>query len=396
MLPLFLACLCLALIAYTFAGYAVVMACLARLRPRPWKADPAASDAEVRMGLSLVLCAHDTAERIQARVQNLIDCEWEGPRQVVVFCDGCNQVTLAALRAFSPSGVEWTLCESATRVGKAQGLNTALAHCRYPLVVLCDLRQRFAPDALTHLANPFADPQVGAVSGLLEIASSSSGSGQGVDLYWRLETRLRHWESQVDSVIGCTGAICAIRRDLFQPLPADTLLDDVIIPMRIAESGYRVIYEPRARAFDPQTLDPQREKGRKLRTLVGNFQMLERHPEWLLPWRCRLWWQLLSHKYLRLLVPWWLGLVAGLSVFGPAGVFFTLLRWGQLAAYGLAVTGLALPRLRLRIVTVPAGFLQLQISALTAFFAFLSCRSDYLRLWRTAPSSPMPPPPTAP
>ena len=308
-----------------------------------------------------------------------------------MFCDGCSDETVAALQAFAPADVEWTVCQSAMRVGKAAGLNTALAHCRHPVVVLCDLRQTFAPDALLRLAAPFADPQVGAVSGLLEIANSSRGSGQGVDLYWRLETRLRYWESQVDSVIGCTGAICAIRRDLFRPLPADTLLDDVVIPMRIAVSGYRVIYEPLARAFDPQTLDPAREKVRKLRTLVGNFQMLERHPHWLLPWKNRLWWQLISHKYLRLLVPWLLLLLAVLSILAPANGFILLLRWGQVAAYGLAAAGLAFPRFRLRPVTVPAGFLLLQISAFTAFFAFLRYRHDYLQLWQPA-DKPLPSP----
>ena len=385
MLPVLLACLCLALIAYTFVGYAALMACLARLKPRPWQPLPAAADMNPTTGLSIVLCVHDTADRIQARVLNLLACDWTGARQMVVFCDGCSEETVATLRAFRPANAEWTLCESPSRVGKAAGLNRALPCCRHPIVILCDLRQTFAADALQRLAAPFADPEVGAVSGLLDIAPSSSGSGRGVDLYWRLETRLRFWESQVDSVIGCTGAICAIRRSLFAPLPEDTLLDDVLIPMRIAVSGYRVIYEPRACAYDPQTLEPAREKTRKLRTLVGNFQMLERQPHWLLPWRNRLWWQLLSHKYLRLLVPWLLLLLAILSLLAPAQGFIHLLRWGQLTAYSLAVAGLAFPRLRWRAVTVPAGFLLLQIAALSAFFAFLRYRSDYLQLWKPAP-----------
>lgn len=385
MLPALLICLTLA--AHAFAGYPALMAVLARLRARPWRPAPTAS-LQPPPGLSLVLCTHNAADLIASRVQNLLSCSWDGPVQLVVLCDGCTDGTADRLRALPCEQVEMIVLESETREGKAAGLNAALPHCRHPIAVLCDVRQSFAHDALTHLAAPFADPTVGAVSGQLEIASSSSGAGRGVDLYWRLETKLRFWESQFDSVIGCTGAICALRTALFAPLPNDTLLDDVVIPMRIAAAGYRVIYEPRARAFDPQPLDPDRERRRKLRTLVGNFQMLERHPEWLAPWYCRLWWQLASHKYLRLAGPWLLIALAALSLTAPPSILTRLLVAGQAGAYGLALLGCLLPRVRWRLLTVPAGFVLLQVSCMAAFFAYLKHRGNYLSLWRPASAAP--------
>ena len=382
---------CLALTGYAFAGYAALMALLARLRPRPWQAAPNAAPA----GLSIVLCVHQAGARVRERLENLLACAWQGERQIVVFCDGCQDDTAAQARAVSAPGAEILVIESSARQGKAAGLNHALPICKYPIVVLCDLRQTFDPEALQRLAAPFADPAVGAVSGLLDIAASSSGGGRGVDLYWRLETKLRHWESCYDSVIGCTGAICALRRDLYSPLPVDTLLDDVVIPMRIAVAGHRVLYEPAARAFDPQELRPDLEQSRKRRTLVGNFQMLERHPDWLVPWRNRLWWQLFSHKYLRLLAPWLLLAVAVLSLLAPPSPLARLLVIGQAIAYPLAALGVLFPRLKTRLLTVPAGFVLLQVSCMKAFFTYLKHRSDYLSLWQTGPSvasSPSPPP----
>jgi len=127
--------------------------------------------------------------------------------------------------------------------------------------------------------------------------------GQGVSAYRRYESFVRLCESRVGSTVGATGAICAIRRALFSPLPEDTILDDVLIPMRIVRLGYRVIFEPAARAFDRAPGSAREEFGRKARTLAGNFQLLVRE-RWLLnPLGNRLWLQTISHKGLRLLGP---------------------------------------------------------------------------------------------
>lgn len=374
--------LCLALTAYAFAGYPVLMALLAYWRPRPWRGQVKTAHE----GLSVVLCVHNAAASILPRLQNLLECTWHGPLEIVVVCDGCTDGTVAEIRELAAPQVR--VLEREVRGGKPAGLNLAIPQCRHQIVVLVDVRQSFDGDALQKLAAPFADPGVGAVSGLLEIASSEAGGGKGVDLYWRLETRLRAWEGRYDSVIGCTGAICAIRKDLYTPLPVDTLLDDVVIPMRLAVNGARIIYESAARAFDPQKLEPEREKKRKLRTLVGNFQMMECYPFWMLPWRNRLWWQLFSHKYLRLMVPWLMIAVVVLTFLAVDTLFGRLLLAAQGVCYGAAMLGLAVPGLKSRCLTIPAGFFMLQASCFMAFFAYLRHRRNLLLLWQPASSSP--------
>ncbi len=369
---------CLLLIAYAHAGYPLWMALLARLRPKPVK-----TDGTLPAGLSVVMSVYNAESRIQERLRNLLACEWPGELEIVVFCDGCTDATAEKVAALADPRVR--VLSHPQQRGKATALNEALPACQYPVVVLCDARQDFHPQALMELAKPFADAEVGAVSGLLEIAASASGSGQGVDLYWKIERKLREWEGRYDSVIGCTGAIYAIRRQLFQPLHPATILDDVVVPMRIAVAGHRVLYAPTAIAYDPQTLDPALEKKRKLRTLAGNYQMMEHFPGWILPWRNRTWWQLISHKYLRLAVPWLMLAVLILSVLATPSPLVVLLLAGQVLAYGAAALGLLFPQMKLRLFSIPAGFLLLQVTCLRALGAYFKARRDALSLWQAAP-----------
>ena len=159
--------LSLVLIGYSFAGYPLLMGLLARWFPKPWKEG---FDAE--KGLSIVLCVHNAEAIIRERLQNLLDCTWVGPLEIIVVCDGCTDGTVKAIQDFAASQV--LVLETETKSGKPAGLNLALPQCSHDIVVLADARQSFAKDALQKLAAPFADSEVGAVSGLLEIAASAA------------------------------------------------------------------------------------------------------------------------------------------------------------------------------------------------------------------------------
>jgi cellulose synthase/poly-beta-1,6-N-acetylglucosamine synthase-like glycosyltransferase len=138
----------------------------------------------------------------------------------------------------------------------------------------------------------------------------NTGFAKGVDAYWRYEKLIRQAESQSGSTIGVTGALYAMRRELFQPLPPGTVLDDVLIPMRIAAKGKRVVFESRALAWDKPSQRPAEERKRKIRTLAGNYQLVQLAP-WLIdPWTNPLWFRFVSHKILRLLAPWMIMLLA--------------------------------------------------------------------------------------
>jgi biofilm PGA synthesis N-glycosyltransferase PgaC len=316
------------LVAYVYAGYPLLLACWARLFPRPVRAQ--ASEAPVPR-VSIVIAARNEGSRLRERIDNLLQCSYPAERRhIVIVSDGSTDATPAVLASFG-SAIEPVFVEAC---GKALALNAGVARADGDVVIFADARQTFAPDALRELVAPFEDPRVGAVTGELLLESEVPGPraavqstiADGVGLYWRYEKSIRRNESAVASTLGATGAIYAIRRSLWRPLPAGTILDDVLAPMRAVLAGYRTVFSGRARAFDRIGPDVAAEARRKVRTLAGNYQLLWLEPGLLLPWRNPVWIQFVSHKLGRLLVPYGLlglmvssvALAAGSPVYAAA------------------------------------------------------------------------------
>jgi cellulose synthase/poly-beta-1,6-N-acetylglucosamine synthase-like glycosyltransferase len=306
--------------------------------------------------------------------------------EVIVVSDGSTDDTAAIARASGMGFVR--VLELPARAGKAVALTAGCAASRHEIVVFADARQSWAPDALRNLLANFTDPSVGAVSGEL-IVESAPGIMQGVGLYWRLEKWMRRKESEIASMVGVTGAISAVRRELFRPIPAGTILDDVYWPLQVALQGYRVIHDPRARAYDRLPSRAKDEFRRKVRTLSGGFQLLTRAPGALLPWRNPIWVQLVSHKLLRLVAPWALIGVLLLSATLP-GDFFRWALGGQLACYALGLAGLVgAVAARSRLASAAASFLVLNAAAWVAFWVWAtgrSARSWHKVAYTTAPT----------
>jgi cellulose synthase/poly-beta-1,6-N-acetylglucosamine synthase-like glycosyltransferase len=329
--------------------------------------------------VTAVIAAHNEQAHIVARVRNLLDSAYDPDKlSVLVVDDGSTDQTVAQLRTIGAHRVR-VLCNQ-RQLGKAACLNQAIAEVETEIVVFTDARQSFAPDAIRRLIGHFSDPKVGAVSGALVLPKAATGIGNSVGLYWTLERRLRMDEARWDSAIGCTGAIYGIRTALFRPIPEDTILDDVVVPMHILQQGYRVLYDMDAVAVEPRETVADTEARRKRRTLAGNFQMLFRYPAWLLPWRNRAWWQLLSHKYLRLAAPLFLALALVSNVVLRAEPLYQGLLGLQLLFYGAALLGLMLPQPAPRLTAVPAGFLFLNLNVVQGLWDYL--RGTYARGWK--------------
>lgn len=356
------------IVGWTYAGYALWL----HLRARRFAGSARCLKKQVAAlpCVSIVISVRNDPERLRAKLKHLLSLCSPHVLEIIVVCDHCTDETPQVAADFSGDGVR-TIFYDEEPAGKAGALNVGLASARADLVLFNDVRQTLRQDAIDRLAEWFSDEDTGAVSGSLDIATADDGAGKGIDAYWSLEKRIRHWESQIDSSIGCTGAIYMIRRALYEPLPPDTILDDVVVPMSIAVKGCRVRFDPEAKAYDPQQLTTQNESRRKTRTLAGNFQMLFRHPSWLLPWRNRLWWQLISHKYLRILSPVFITAALVSCVPLAASPFYALALVLALIFIALALLGLAVPQLKAKIVTLPAAFLLLQIFVVRGFFEWL-------------------------
>jgi cellulose synthase/poly-beta-1,6-N-acetylglucosamine synthase-like glycosyltransferase len=359
----------IALIAYVYAGYPLLLAAWAWARPRR---------SGIRHahwpGISIVIAARNEGSRLAARLDNLLALDYPASRrQIIVVSDGSTDGTLDVL--FRYRHVVHTI--SAPAGGKANALNIGVARATNEIVVFADVRQVFANEALRELVAPFGDPGIGGVSGELLLDAESAlfsnrreakdrrrgHAGQlrssaierrltvrrrsvastiadGVGMYWHYEKRLRRLESEVGSTLGATGAIYAIRRSLWRPLPSGTLLDDVLTPMRIVLEGSRVIFADRARAFDRAAVDADQEARRKVRTLAGNYQLLALEPRLLMPWRNPVWLQYVSHKLGRLAVPYALLTTFAATIVLAAGswIYMTALV-GQVSFYLLAGYG---------------------------------------------------------
>ena len=267
--------------SYTYVGYPLLVALAARL----WPARSKRGLVSDNLPVTVVLSVHNEETRIGGRIRELVQlvAGRSAGGEVIVVSDGSTDRTVAEAHA-SASEAESAACGRVAvrvivqepRLGKAMALNRAHGVACHPLLVFADARQSWAPDAIDRLVAAFADPSVGAVSGDL-VVESAPGVMAGVGLYWRFEKWLRRTESRFDSMVSVTGSISAVRRELFETLPAGTILDDVYWPLAVAMRGHRVIHEERARAFDRLPEKARDEFRRKVRTLAGGYQLMTPH-----------------------------------------------------------------------------------------------------------------------
>ncbi len=188
--------------------------------------------------------------------------------------------------------------------GKAAALNAGVRAARGDVLVFADSGQRFGPDAVALLVRALARPRVGAASGRLELAAGEKAPALPLRLYWSLERWLRRREADVHSAIGVTGAIYALHRALWTPLPAGLILDDLYVPMALVLRGQRIAFVDEARAYETRATTDGNEYRRKVRTLTGVLQLCAWLPQALTPVRNPVWPQFVTHKLLRLLTPY--------------------------------------------------------------------------------------------
>jgi len=366
------------LIIYIVAGYPLVLRWMALHRSRPVQRRP------IDPSVSLIIAVYNGERFLEGKLQSVLALEYPADKlDIIVASDGSTDRTEEIAASFAAQRVSLLRLP---RGGKPAALNAAIGKAQGEILVLTDVRQPLEPPSVARLVENFADPAVGVASGELLIRAGATQEEADIGLYRRFENWIRGNLSSIDSTFGATGSFYAIRRTLAVPIPADTLLDDVHLPLAAYFQGYRLVMDSRARAYDlPTSLET--EFPRKMRTLAGNYQILRAYPALLGPGN-RMWLHFMSYKFGRLVLPWLLLILAAAS-FGLPGPWRGLALAGQAAFYGLALADVWIlkPRLLKRLSSSAHTFVVMMVATLGGLSVlFIPPRT----LWKVNPAGPLP------
>lgn len=352
------------LIAYTYLLFPALVFLRSRLSRRPSKT------ADITPNVSMIIAAHNEANSIGAKLDNLLALDYPRDRlEVIIASDGSTDGTEAIVRRYADRGIKLL---ALPRQGKAPALNAAVAASRGEILVFSDANSLYAPDAIRALVRPFADPEVGGVAGNQRYLNkrSVSAAGEGEHSYWNFDRKLKQFQSEAGNAISATGAIYAIRRSLFQPVPAG-VTDDFVTSTRVIAQGYRLVFAPEAVACEPVAGTSGAEFGRKVRVITRGLRAVLVMRELLNPFRYGFYaFQLFSHKVLRRLAVFPLLVLSLATPFlWGHGLFYQLALLAQLAFYGCAVLGLLLGKTRLgrlKVFSLPFFFCMVNLAAFLA------------------------------
>jgi len=336
--------------------------------------------------VSIILAVHNGAALLRQKIDHLLSLDYPRDRmEIVIVSDGSTDDTDDILKEFLGPPVRSIRCSEQS--GKAAALNRGVQSATGEILVFIDIRPWIESNALQLLLSNFADPRVGCAAGELLLRDDGhEPSAKAVGgLYWRYEQWIRNCEAKVDSPLGVYGGFYAVRRELARVLPEGTILDDMLQPLSVIRQGYRSVLDVRARAYDIWPKSLRREFHRKVRTLAGNFQLIQLAP-WLLSRQNRLRFQLISHKLLRLLVPILLViLLISSALLANRSWLYAGTLAAQIVFYVLAALGAgpSIPVL-LRLAAPASAFCMLNAAVVAGFYKFLFTRGPLWKIWTAA------------
>jgi cellulose synthase/poly-beta-1,6-N-acetylglucosamine synthase-like glycosyltransferase len=367
-----------ALLFYTYVAFPIVTLLRAMIAPRTHRA------AAITPSVSLVIAARNEAGSIARKLENIDQLDYPAQRlQVIVASDGSEDATEAIVQAHDGRPIELL---RRPREGKAAALNAAVAAATGEILVFSDTNSRYEPAALHNLVAPFADPNVGGVAGnqVYERARSAEASTDGERTYWGFDRLLKGAESRSGSTISATGAIYAIRRELFDPIPPG-VTDDFFTSVGVIAKGRRLVFAPDAIAYERPAATGRLEFQRKVRIMTRGLRAIVMRRALLDPRRHGFYAiQLLSHKLLRRLMSIPLVLLAASSVsLWGRGALYRAAAIGQIAFYAAALVGLLPWRLsKHRLFSIPAFFCSATLASAMATWNVLRGRS--IERWEPA------------
>jgi cellulose synthase/poly-beta-1,6-N-acetylglucosamine synthase-like glycosyltransferase len=351
---------------YAYLGFPIVLLLLRLVIHREVKKGP------IQPFISLLIPAYNEDDVIARKIENSLALNYPADRlEIVVASDGSKDRTAATAQKLADGNRVRVLAYAENR-GKIATLNASIPQLRGEIIVFSDASAMLPADSVRILVENFADPEVGAVSGLYKIVKPDEVDvGRSEDLYWQYETFLKIQESKLASILGGHGQMHAIRKDLYPYPPPGTINDDYIIPVSVLAKGYRAVYEPAAVVYEEA--HEMTGFGRRVRIMAGNVQQLRYIQGLLNPLRPLSLFFFLSHKVTRLVVPFAMlaTLFANLFLLGSR-LYFAIF-CAQIVFYLLAALGAVLP-LRPKILMLPFYFTMINAAAFLGFYHALTHR----------------------
>jgi len=372
--------LLLFIVFYAYAGYGILLFSIIKFRRMAGLAKKIPETTAYEPDVTLFIAAYNEKDFVAEKVKNSRELEY--PREKLHFVwvtDGSDDGTPDELKKYEDVVVH----HLPQRSGKIGAMNRGMKFVTSPIVVFCDANTLLGKESIRRIVRLFSDPKVGCVSGEKRIFSKDkdSAAGAGEGLYWKYESALKKWDAELYSVVGAAGELFSIRTELYQEVERDTLLDDFIISLRVAQKGYTIQYDPDAYAIETASANVKEELKRKIRISAGGIQSVVRLRSLLNIFKYgTLSFQYISHRVLRwTLAPLSLLLMlpVGLTLALEAGIFTTelypILFWLQILFYLAALLGWYLENrsIRLKILFIPYYFFIMNLSVFLGFKRYL-------------------------
>lgn len=382
MLAISLFWICLAVILYTYIGYAIVLFFLKSMKKEESLPNKFRFTDKNLPTVTFLVAAYNEQADIEEKIANSLAFNYPKDRISFFFVtDGSNDQTPSLIEQFPTSkDIDLRLFHRPERKGKIAAVNRVMPMVKSDITIYSDANTNVNPDAILNIVRHYQDPKVGGVAGekRIQLAKKEGASSAGEGLYWKYESTLKKWDSDLNSVVGAAGELFSIRTSLYEEPPQDSIVEDFYMTMRIASKGYKVAYEPQAYAIETASASVAEELKRKIRIAAGGFQSIVRLADLLNPMKHGLLsFQYISHRVLRwTLAPLALVLLLFLSIGLSAqyGGFYTLVLAAQLFFYTLAFIGFLLEnrKIKSKVFFIPYYFCVMNYAVIRGLFRYLA------------------------
>jgi len=381
--------LSLFVVFYTFMGYGILLYIIIKLK-RLIKGKPGTITPlnNLLPQCTLVVAAYNEEHFIAEKIKNCLELKYPpGKLKFVIITDGSTDKTTEIVSHYP----QIQLLHQDTRAGKIAAVHRAMEYVDTEIVVFTDANTFLNPEAIINICRHYTDATVGAVAGekRVHIDENADASAAGEGFYWKYESALKKWDSELYSVVGAAGELFSVRRSLYRDVEPDTILDDFMISMLIASQGFRIVYEPQAYALETASENVTEELKRKIRIAAGGIQSILRLKSLLNPFKYPvLSFQYISHRVLRWTVtPFLLILVFVLNVFlalQPDDLLFKVILAAEVFFYVLALTGFIMEKrqIRIKVLFIPYYFCVMNYAVLMGIIRYFSKKQS--AMWEKA------------